>query len=302
MLLTIFHKSRLLPLGMLLASGITFYSCSSLNQTTYDVDGIYNNSRIVVEDTHNKSVYYTEYFKELEDTSDEYFTDIENYASYQNNGGWGDNTSETNIIYNYPISTWGWGYPYGGWYSSYWGLGFGWSGFWNAPYMYGYGWGYPYYGYGWGYPYYSFRNVSRNNTYRMMNARALRTTSSRLANNNSRMLHRRTINDANLSRNKTFARETSALTRMNAAQNQMQRRNENARYNSNSRRFENLNSRSQNSRLQNNRQRSNRVQRTNTTTQPRYTPSSTRMNSGSFGGSRSSGNMGGGMRSGGGRR
>ena len=65
MLLTIFHKSRLIPIGVLAVAGITFSSCSSLSQQAYDVDGIYNNSKIVVEDTHEKSAYYTEYFKEL---------------------------------------------------------------------------------------------------------------------------------------------------------------------------------------------------------------------------------------------
>lgn len=301
MLLTIFHKSRLIPFGMLAVAGITFSSCSSLSQQAYDVDGIYNNSKIVVEDTHEKSAYYTEYFKELEGQNDEFFTDIDNYSSnYQANGGWGDTTTETTILYNDLYSNWGWGYPYGGWYSSYWGLGFGWSGYWGYPYYYGYGWGHPYYGYGWGYPYYSYRNVSRSNSYRNMNSRMMRTTSNRLSTNNTRTLQRNAINNSRLNTNKTFAREASTVTRMNAAQNQMQRRSDNSF--DTSRRSEQFNNRSSSNRVNNNRVNTNRVQR-NTTTRPTSTPSSTRMNSGgSFGGSRSSGSMGGGMRSGGGRR
>src|SRR5690606_37734897 len=106
MLLTIFNKAHLVRLSTLAFAGIVLTGCSGLNQKPYDVDGIYNNSKIVVEDTHEKGAYYTEYFKEKAEESEAYFTDVENYSSNYNeaNGGWGDTTSDTQIVYNYPYS------------------------------------------------------------------------------------------------------------------------------------------------------------------------------------------------------
>src|SRR5690606_25543653 len=144
---------------------IALSACSSLSQRPYDVDGIYNNSKIVEEATHHNAHYYSEYFKEKTEDTQEFFTDVDNYSSEYNQpyGAWGDTTSETEIIYNYPYySGFGWGYPYGGWYGSNWGwsfgFGYGWGDYWGYPYSY-YGWGYPYSYYGWGYPYYAHRNV-----------------------------------------------------------------------------------------------------------------------------------------------
>src|SRR5690554_3115500 len=69
MLLTIFNKARLLRLTLIVSGGIALSACSSLNQRPYDVDGIYNNSKIVVEDTHYHGEYYSEYFKEKTEDS-----------------------------------------------------------------------------------------------------------------------------------------------------------------------------------------------------------------------------------------
>jgi|SRR5690554_546413 len=316
MLSRLFHKAHFLRLSLLISGGIVLTACSSLNQRPYDVDGIYNNSKIVVEPTHNNAKYYDDYFKEKSEDGQEYFTDVDNYSSGYNQayGGWGDQTSETQIIYNYPhYADWGWGYPYGGWYGSNWGwslgFGYGWGNYCGYP-NYGWGWGYPYFGgyhgyYGWGYPYYLQRNVSRNNSYRALSARSMSRTG--LSNTNSRNLRTNSLTTGRttLNNNRTFSRVNSNVTRMNAANDAVQNRR--------SSRTETIN---RNDRIENNRidnTRNNNINRntnrnntnrnnTNVRSQQRSTPTrsftpspSTRMNSGSM---RSSG----GTRSGGGGR
>src|SRR5690606_4509887 len=104
MLLTIFNKAHLVRLSIIASAGIALTACSNLNQKPYDVDLIYNNSKIVIEDTNEQSAYYIEYFKEKAQESTAYFTDVENYSSDYNeaNGSWGDTTSATQIVYDYP--------------------------------------------------------------------------------------------------------------------------------------------------------------------------------------------------------
>ncbi len=125
MLPNIFKRSNLIRFCLVTSSGLLLTACSGLNQKPYDVDGIYNNSKIVVEDTHEKGAYYSEYFKEKSQETDAYFTDVDNYTSNYNepNGGWGDTTSETQLVYHY--NNWGWGNPYLGWNNWGWGMGFG---------------------------------------------------------------------------------------------------------------------------------------------------------------------------------
>ncbi len=302
MLPNIFKRSNLIRFCLVTSSGLLLTACSGLNQKPYDVDGIYNNSKIVVEDTHEKGAYYSEYFKEKSEETDAYFTDVDNYTSNYNepNGGWGDTTSETQLVYHY--NNWGWGNPYLGWNNWGWGMGFG--------YGFGYGWGYPYYGWGgWGYPYYgggwgwgynNYRNISRSNSYRTLTTRQMAgANGNRMVANNTRSLRGSTLNSSrNLNAtNRTFARANSSLSRISTS-NEMLRTNRTNSFDDNRTiRNERFNTRTTNTRTS-----TNRIERS--TTRPTYTPSSnTRMNTGgSMGGSRSSGSMGGGMRSGGGRR
>ncbi len=302
MLPNIFKRSNLIRFCLITSSGLLLTACSGLNQKPYDVDGIYNNSKIVVEDTHEKGAYYSEYFKEKSQEIDAYFTDVDNYTSNYNepNGGWGDTTSETQLVYHY--NNWGWGNPYLGWNNWGWGMGFG--------YGFGYGWGYPYYGWGgWGYPYYgggwgwgynNYRNISRSNSYRTLTTRQMAgANGNRMVANNTRSLRGSTLNSSrNLNAtNRTFARANSSLSRISTS-NEMLRTNRTNSFDDNRTiRNERFNTRTTNTRTS-----TNRIERS--TTRPTYTPSSnTRMNTGgSMGGSRSSGSMGGGMRSGGGRR
>lgn len=299
MLPIIYKRFHLIRLGLIASVGISLTGCSSLNQKPYDVDGIYNNSKIVVEDTHEKGAYYAEYFKEKEEEANQYFTDVENYSSNytQGNGAWGDTTSETQIVYNYPYSYFGWGYPFGGWYDSYWGFGFGygWGGYWGYPY-YGYGWGYPYYGYG-------GRTLSRSNSYRTLTNRQLSTASGRGMNNsslNSRSLRSSSLNSTrnSLKSDRTFSRANTSFNRMNAAESSLQTRRSTTFDDPKTTRNDRFNN---STRYNTTRNSNSRIERS--TSRPTFTPSSnTRMNSGSMNSSRSSGSMGGGMRSGGGRR
>ena len=292
MLLSIFNRTNWLRVGFFAAAGVSLTACSGLNQQVYDVDGIYNNSKIVVEDTHENNEYYSKYFKDKSEEMDEYFTDIENYSSNYNkaNGAWGDTTSETQIYYNYPYSSFGWGYPYygGGYYDWGWSLGFGygWGGYWGYPY-YGYGWGYPYYG--WYYPYYGSGAVSRNPSYRALTARSGMIPANRMGISNGQRLQRSSLRASRsaLKPDRTFSRANSALTRLQMS--------DQTRLNStinNSRTIRNNNTQFNN--------RTNRSMNMQRTSRPMYTPSSPRMNTGGMGGMRG-GSMGG-MRMGGGRR
>lgn len=300
MLPIIFKSSNLIRFCLVASTGLLLTACSGLNQKPYDVDGIYNNRKIVVEDTHEHGAYYSDYFKEKSEETDAYFTDIDSYTSNYNqqNGGWGDTTSETQLVYQY--DNWGWGNPYWGWNDWYWGMGygfgFGWGGFWGYPYYgWGGGWGYPYYGWGagWGWGY-NYRNVSRTNNYRSLTSRQM-ASANRMATNSTRgfrsgnITNGRTFNGTN----RTFARANTSLTRMSTSEG-MLRNSRTTTFDDNrtirNNRFNTTNTRTNNTRIQ------------RSTTRPTYTPSSnTRMNSGgSFGGSRGGGSMGGGMRSGGG--
>ncbi len=301
MLPNIFKRSNLIRFCLITSSGLLLTACSGLNQKPYDVDGIYNNSKIVVEDTHEKGAYYSEYFKEKSEETDAYFTDVDNYTSNYNepNGGWGDTTSETQLVYHY--NKWGWGNPYWGWGMGF-GYGFGWGGWggWGYPYYGWGGWGYPYYGGGWGWGYNNYRNISRSNSYRTLTTRQMAgANGNRMVANNTRSLRGSTLNSSrNLNAtNRTFARANSSLSRISTS-NEMLRTNRTNSFDDNRTiRNERFNTRTTNTRTS-----TNRIERS--TTRPTYTPSSnTRMNTGgSMGGSRSSGSMGGGMRSGGGRR
>ncbi len=301
MLPNIFKRSNLIRFCLVTSSGLLLTACSGLNQKPYDVDGIYNNSKIVVEDTHEKGAYYSEYFKEKSEETDAYFTDVDNYTSNYNepNGGWGDTTSETQLVYHY--NNWGWGNPYWGWGMGF-GYGFGWGGWggWGYPYYGWGGWGYPYYGGGWGWGYNNYRNISRSNSYRTLTTRQMAgANGNRIVANNTRSLRGSTLNSSrNLNAtNRTFARANSSLSRISTS-NEMLRTNRTNSFDDNRTiRNERFNTRTTNTRTS-----TNRIERS--TTRPTYTPSSnTRMNTGgSMGGSRSSGSMGGGMRSGGGRR
>ncbi|MEG0917131.1 MAG: hypothetical protein RSF68_08975 [Myroides sp.] len=303
MLPNIFNRSNLIRFCLVTSSGLLLTACSGLNQKPYDVDGIYNNSKIVVEDTHEKGTYYQEYFKEKSEETDAYFTDVENYSSNYNeaNGGWGDATSETQLVYHY--DNWGWGNPYWGWNNWGWGMGFGygfgfgWGGGWGYPYYgWGGGWGYPYYGGGWGWGYNGYRNISRSNSYRSLTSRQMAgANGNRMVANNTRSLRGSSLSSSrNLNAtNRTFARANTSLNRISTSQGMMR----NTRTTS----FDD------NRTIRNNRFNTNTRTNTNTrmersTSRPTYTPSSnTRMNTGgSMGGSRGGGSMGGGMRSGGG--
>lgn len=298
MLPNIFKRSNLIRFCLVTSAGLLLTACSGLNQKPYDVDGIYNNSKIVVEDTHEKGTYYSEYFKEKSEETDTYFTDVENYTSNYNeaNGGWGDATSETQLVYHY--DNWGWGNPYWGWNNWGWGMGFGYGfggGGWGYPYYgWGGGWGYPYYGGGWGYN--GYQNVSRSNSYRTLTSRQMAGVNGNLmVANNTRSLRGSSLNSSrNLNAtNRTFARANTSLNRISTNQEMM--------------RSTRTTSFDDNRTIRNNRFNTNTRTNTNTrmersTSRPTYTPSSnTRMNTGgSMGGSRGGGSMGGGMRSGGG--
>ena len=231
MLPNIFKRSNLIRFCLVTSSGLLLTACSGLNQKPYDVDGIYNNSKIVVEDTHEKGTYYQEYFKEKSEETDAYFTDVENYSSNYNeaNGGWGDTTSETQLVYHY--DNWGWGNPYWGWNNWGWGMGFGygfgfgWGGGWGYPYYgWGGGWGYPYYGGGWGWGYNGYRNISRSNSYRSLTSRQMAgANGNRMVANNTRSLRGSSLSSSrNLNAtNRTFARANSSLNRLSTSQGMM---------------------------------------------------------------------------------
>ncbi|MBP4140321.1 hypothetical protein J3S90_00700 [Flavobacterium sp. P4023] len=127
-------------------------SCGSYqNSSYYDSDGIYGSSsnRTIETRSQNNSYdrnQYKDYFATLQkdNTSDEIFTNVDDYSSYdlnsesvQNNDtnypGWGSNPQ--NISINFNDNNWYGNYWYGNnwygnnWYRNYWG--------WNG----GYGWG-----------------------------------------------------------------------------------------------------------------------------------------------------------------
>ena len=305
MLPIIFKNTRFKRFVLLSSVGLLVTACSSLNQKAYDVDGIYNNSKIVVEDTHEKGNYYSEYFKEKAEESQDYFTDVDGYSSGYNQGnpGWGDVSSSSQIVYD-------WGYGYGSPYmygSSFWGFGYGWNSYWGGPFYGGFGWGYPYYGYGWGapyyglgwgYPYYNYRTISRSNSYRSLNNRSLTMAnrSNNLQTANRSLTRTSNFNKSTFKADRTFARTATTSNRMQIIDKNATNRIESTRLN---------NSNNNTNRLQNN--SSNNRNRTieRTSTRPTFNSSTpSRLNSGgSFGGSRSFGGSTGGMRSsGGGRR
>jgi len=201
--------------GVLIGIGLTTVSCTSLNSSYYDTDGIYSSAKVRPATNNYGDVYYDGYFENKLTESYEIFTDIDTYSSYEtgNNPGWGENNSTTNIFINTGYnSNWGWNnYGYGG---GYWGMGynsyFGWNtpsfgfGFgygWGSPYYGGWGspyyggWGYPYYsgGYGWGYPYYGYGNYNRRNVSYSSNTRT--------ASNGYRNISSNTRGSNNLNRN-----------------------------------------------------------------------------------------------------
>lgn len=287
MLLVNRNKLQLSFLGISSAIVFGLVSCSSLNQQPYDIDGVYYNSKIPVEKSHEKSTYYTEYFKELDESNDSFFTDIDSYSSnnYNANPGWGDDTSETYLHLNNSYMNWGWNMPYYYGYNNFWGFNHGFGVFYGYPSYFGFGWGYPYYYgyYGWGFPYNSFRNISRSNVHRNINNRSLVSNSRNLMNSS------RSSNNL-LRSSRTFANETTQRSRMGIIDNQ--RRNNN---------IDRLNN-SSNSRINNSNRVNSNINRSSS--RPTYTPSSSnaRMNNtGSFGGSRSGG-MSSGMRTSTGRR
>lgn len=146
-------KKGLPIFGLATTACLLLVSCGS-TQSYIDTDGVYNSERQKVVETHHNSNYYEKYFEEKTQEA-EYFTDIENYNSYQEGAaGWGDHTSET-VIHN------NWYNYYGNWMSPwYGGFGFHWYSSWGWGYPY-YAWGYPYYYgyYGWGYPHYGYSNI-----------------------------------------------------------------------------------------------------------------------------------------------
>ena len=166
-----------------------FFSCGSYQYSGYVNDGIYESNETVEQyasaqentvDNKQNNEYYKSAFGEKviaytdNESSDQLFTDVENYRSSENDststyGPWGEN--KTSIIINihshhndgfwsrwrYP--NWMWNYGYG--YGNVWGYGY--NNYWSRPYPY-YGgmynmfnpfWGYynTYYGYGYGYGY-----------------------------------------------------------------------------------------------------------------------------------------------------
>lgn len=182
-------------------------SCGSYQYSGYLNDGIYQanepvekNAIVEQENTDSKqnNEYYKSSFNEMAlayseaESSDELFTDVENYRSAENDsinenfGPWGENKNSVviNIHSNnndgfwsrwrYP--NWMWNYGYG--YGNVWGYGY--NNYWTRPYSY-YGamydpfnpfWGYYdsfYYGYGYGYngyyPWWRPYNSWNNNSY-----------------------------------------------------------------------------------------------------------------------------------------
>ncbi|WP_143106337.1 hypothetical protein [Pustulibacterium marinum] len=158
-------------------------SCGTYqNSSYYDNDGIYNTAYSgpgsevrVAETAPSKDISadaYRDYFNQVavdyeyvEQDSTNVFTDIESYASVNddstnvaaktavnydyvdNYGGWGQNTTDVtvNIYDNGPY--WGWNNYYYGWNNPYYNYGWGWNRYW--------GWNSPYYGWsvGFGNPY-----------------------------------------------------------------------------------------------------------------------------------------------------
>ncbi len=228
MLYNFIFSRKKLHLSLLGATLFSIVSCN-ISKPYYDTDGIYNSDPVFVNDTYHHGKYYTQYFKDLKQDSDTYFTDIDNYSSYNNGehyGSWGDNTSENIVYYTPSFGMWGWGYPYSWGFNSFYG--------WGYPYGWGfnsfYGWGYPYgWGfnnfYGWGYPYYgnqnnySYSNNSRFN--RTVIPASSRNTSrytgftQNLRNSNTRVTPRRTISQpiSEISRTSTLSNNRTSINR-----------------------------------------------------------------------------------------
>ncbi|WP_344816176.1 hypothetical protein [Flavobacterium cheonanense] len=182
-------------------------SCGSYQNTSYyDNDGIYgstDNKPKQTEESKANSAYYKEYFSSLKQESEEVFTDVETYSSYNdtvsrnqsqtevNYAGWGSNNSE-NIIVNVYDNGWGWnnwgwnngwgmnnwgwnnwgwnnGWGWNNWYGPGWGWNnWGWNNGWSWNNWYGPGWGWNngWYGNGWG-----WNNGWNGNNYAFSNGR-----------------------------------------------------------------------------------------------------------------------------------
>ena len=154
-------------------------SCGSYqNSSYYDNDGIYGSSKPqereenkYSEQNLEQSNQYASKFKSMQNEYD-YFTDVENYSSNDNDtvvtvynneynnqdyAGWGNNSREVTINYynnsNWGMNNWGWNSWYGNnwgmnnwgwnsWYGNNWGWN-NWGGYYNPNYYYG-----NYYNYG----------------------------------------------------------------------------------------------------------------------------------------------------------
>ena len=167
---------KLKQVAYLLIISLTLSACGSYQYAGSTSDGIYEEdspdytvTEEVVEENNTPSDYYSNYFKEENReaneafTTDEVFTDVEDYQSTSSNqetanAGWGENSSNVNIhVYNNVWNNRGWNYL--GWNNYGW-TNFGWSNYdaWYNPYNnwnYGYRWNnWGWNNWGWNSPFY----------------------------------------------------------------------------------------------------------------------------------------------------
>lgn len=206
----LFNFTKFLAIPVFLTMAV---SCGSYqNSSYYDNDGIYGNydntrenssvTNKYSEENLEKGNIYAERFKVMQDEYQdqyEYFTDVDNYNSIDNdtvvtvynsrynnqNSSWGENNRDVTINYynngwgwntwNDPFWNWGWGWnswnrPWGwnAWYGANWGWGWnswygpGWGWGWNNWYGANWGWGWNNWNNPYGYAFYG-RNVNYNN-------------------------------------------------------------------------------------------------------------------------------------------
>ena len=170
-------SSKTKTFWLLSTSMIFLVSCGSYRNASY-YENDTNGRRTVQAETRNaNAVVYKQYFKSVSESTEEVFTDVENYTTpndtivvveQRNNGGWGTNPTVVNVnVYdnswmgagwgmgmgwnNWGWNSWGFGgwgwnnWGWGGWYDPFWGPGWGmgwnnWGMGWNSWCAPGWGW------------------------------------------------------------------------------------------------------------------------------------------------------------------
>ncbi|MBZ0328538.1 MAG: hypothetical protein K8F54_13090 [Altibacter sp.] len=293
---------------------------STIAEETNDKSNYYkqyfNSKTKVYEDLPDEDLIFTdiEAYSTTESLDEEGYIVIEEEAYDDGYGPWGDNSEDITInVYNYGGYYGGYAghyynpYWYGYWVRPYWSIGYTWG--WGYPYYGYYGWGYPSYYYGGYYghyynPYYGYggygSNIAYNRGRRNLDYSRGRTTDRGKSNvsdgrsSYSRSELTRRNNSNTVRRNSTFTRDRSTNIRRNSTLNNTRSNSNNSIRNTRTTR-PNTNTIRNNSSNRNN----NSVRRSNNVSRPNSSSNNSGSSVRSSGGSsRSSGTS----RSGGGRR